>query len=80
MYLSGFIVAEFLGYVAGYSPVGVLVYGCGDEGGYVFACEFFVYKAGGCLECGPVYPAYVCAILKAKTATCGAIGYAFGDF
>ena len=36
--LGGFVVAEFLGYVAGYSPVGVLVDGCWDECGDVFAC------------------------------------------
>ncbi len=36
--LGGFVVAEFLGDVACYAPVGVLVDGCWDEGGDVFAC------------------------------------------
>jgi hypothetical protein len=80
VYLGGFVVAEFLGDVACDSPVGVLVYGCGDEGGDVFACEFLVYEAGRCLYGGPEYPADVCAVLESEACSCGGVCYAFGDF
>ena len=80
MDLGRFVVAEFLGYVAGYSPVGVLVNGCWDEGWNVFACKFFMDKAWCSLDGWPEDPADVCAILEAKTAACGAVGYAFGNF
>ena len=78
--LCGFVVAEFLCDVACDAPVGVLVDGCGDEGGDVFACEFFVYEAGGCLDGGPVDPADVGAVLESEGAAGGAVGDAFGDF
>ena len=80
MDLSWFVVAEFLGYVAGYSPVGVLVDGSWDEGWDVFACEFFVNEAGCGLDGGPEYPADVGAVLEAKAASCGAVSYAFCYF
>ncbi len=80
MDLGGFVVAEFLGDVAGYTPVGVLVDGCGDESGDVFAGEFFVDEAGGGLDGGPENPADVGAVLKTKRATRRAVGNAPRDF
>ncbi len=80
MDLGGFVVAEFLCYVAGYSPIGVLVDGCWDERWHVFACEFFVDEAWGGLDGGPEYPADVGAVLEAKRAACSAVCYTLGYF
>ena len=80
MDLGGFVVAEFLGYVAGYSPVGVLVDGCWDERGDVFACEFFVDEAWRGLDGWPHDPADVGAVLEAEAAARRAVRDAFSNF
>ena len=80
MDLGWFVVAEFLGYVAGYSPVGVLVDGCWNQRWDVFACEFFVDEAWCSLDGWPEDPADVGAVLEAKAAACSAVGYAFSNF
>ena len=80
MNLGRLVVAEFLGYVAGYSPVGILVNGCWDECGYVFACEFLVYEAWCGLNGWPKDPADVGAVLEAKGTSSGAVSDAFGNF
>jgi len=78
--LCGFVVAEFLGYVACYSPIGVLVDCCRYEGGYVFACEFFVKETWCGLDGWPEDPPDVSAVLEAKGAAGGGVSYTFGYF
>ena len=80
MDLSRFVVAEFLGYIACYPPVRVLIDGCRDKRWHVLACEFFVDEAWRGLDCWPEYPADVGAVLEAEAAARCAVGYAFGHF
>ena len=79
MNLRGFVVAQFLRDVACDAPVGVLVDGCRNQCGNVFACEFFVDEAWCGLDGGPEDPADVGAVLEPKRAARGAVSYAFSN-